>query len=80
MTINNFEDFKKWVNYFDVWKEYFYVFKIKLNFVFQDSKIKIIKKSFKEMIDEWLNNIESEEVKNELKNEFEKIEEGGENV
>ena len=70
-VIKNFNKLKEESFLLDKYKEYFYQFKIKLDFEDKQEEIQISPmKSIREIIDNWLNNIEDEEVKDELISSF----------
>ena len=73
--INSFEQLKDEINMLDKIKTNFYEFRIKLNFTekpVQTNTVSTSKPKVSNILSNWLNNIEDEDVKKELKEEFTK--------
>lgn len=73
LTFRTFEQFKKEINEVGKWKDNFSQFKIKLDFDVSTTQTSIAPTDFREIVNEWLNKVDDEEVKTILREEFKNI-------
>jgi len=72
LVINSFDDFKKIVSDLDKWKRYFYRFQVKLDFKPEVRTVELDKvTSLPQIINRWLDEVEDDEVREELQEQFE---------